>query len=149
MEDPVIALLASEWQSIAELCSSLDDVQWHTPTDCPGWSVQDNVSHIIGIENMLRGAPPDPAIDPTPAHVHNDFAAFNEAAVAARRERPGAEVLAEFRAVTDERVDALRALPAEKWDEVGPTPTGQGTYRHFMRMRTSRTCGARWADRAT
>jgi uncharacterized protein (TIGR03083 family) len=45
-------------------------------------------------------------------------------------------VLAEFRSVSAERIAALRALPAAKWDEIGPTPTGQDTYRHFMRMRT-------------
>jgi uncharacterized protein (TIGR03083 family) len=136
MGEAVIGLLEREWSSIAELAATFDDAQWRTPTDCPGWTVQDNISHLIGIENMLRGAPADPPIDDRPPHVRNDFAAFNEAAVAARRDRAGADVLAEFRAVTAERLDALRALPAEKWDEVGPTPTGQDTYRHFMRMRT-------------
>jgi uncharacterized protein (TIGR03083 family) len=97
--------------------------------------VQDHVSHLIGIENMLRGAPGDPPIEGRPDHVRNDFGEFNEAAVAARRTRPSGEVLAEFRAVTAERITALRELPAEKWDEIGPTPTGQDTYRHFMRMR--------------
>jgi uncharacterized protein (TIGR03083 family) len=135
-DEGVVALLDAEWRAIDELCQGLDDAQWELPTDCPGWTVKDNVSHLIGIENMLRGAPADPPITERPAHVRNDFGAFNEAAVAARRARPGTEVLAEFRAVARERIDALRALPAEKWDEVGPTPTGQDTYRHFMRMRT-------------
>jgi uncharacterized protein (TIGR03083 family) len=67
--------------------------------------------------------------------VRNDFGAFNEAAVDARRDRPGAVVLDEFRDVARTRIDALHSLPAEKWDEIGPTPTGQDTYRHFMRMR--------------
>jgi uncharacterized protein (TIGR03083 family) len=135
MGEDVIGLLEREWGSIAELCATFDEAQWRTPTDCPGWTVQDNISHLIGIENMLRGAPADPPIEDRPPHVRNDFAAFNEAAVEARRARSGAEVLAEFRAVTAERVGALRELPAEKWDEVGATPTGQDTYRHFMRMR--------------
>jgi uncharacterized protein (TIGR03083 family) len=133
--EPVIDLLDAEWRSIVTLCEPLGDEEWQRPTDCPGWSVKDNVSHLIGIENLLRGAPADPAVSEPPAHVRNDVGAFNEAAIAARRARPGAEVLAEFAAVSRERLDALRSLPDEKWDEVGPTPTGQNTYRHFMRMR--------------
>jgi uncharacterized protein (TIGR03083 family) len=136
MAEPVIELLEREWAAIAELCAGLDPEQWSLPTDCPGWSVQDNVSHLIGIENMLRGAPADPPIESRPEHVRNDFGAFNEAAVEARRGRSGAEVLQEFREATAERLAALRALPPEKWEEIGPTPTGQDTYRHFMRMRT-------------
>ena len=135
MGEPVIALLEREWASIVALCAPLDAAQWSQPTDCPGWTVKDNISHLIGVENMLRGAPADPAIEARPAYVRNDFGAFNEAAVEARRTRPGAEVLEEFGAVSAERIAALRALPVEKWDEIGPTPTGQDTYRHFMRMR--------------
>lgn len=133
--DPVVDLLEREWQSIVELCQSLRDDEWDAPTDCPGWSVKDNISHLIGIENMLRGAPSDPPIDERPAHVRNDIGAFNEAAIAARRDRTGPDVLAEFQAVAAERLATLRALPDEKWDEIGPTPTGPGPYRHFMRMR--------------
>ncbi|HEX7095482.1 MAG TPA: maleylpyruvate isomerase N-terminal domain-containing protein, partial [Acidimicrobiales bacterium] len=133
--DPVVDLLDAEWRSIIELCASFDDADWQRPTDCPGWSVQDNVSHIIGIENLLLGEPVDPLLTERPAHVRNDAGAFNEAAVAARRGRPGREVLDELATVTTKRLAALRALPDEKWDEVGPTPTGPGPYRHFMRMR--------------
>jgi uncharacterized protein (TIGR03083 family) len=135
MGEPVIALLDREWASIIELCAPLDEAQWSQATDCPGWTVKDNVSHLVGTENMLRGEPADPAVEAKPAHVRNDFGLFNEAAVEARRGRPGADVLAEFRSVSAARIAALRALPAEKWDEIGPTPTGQDTYRHFMRMR--------------
>ena len=97
--------------------------------------MKDNVSHLIGIENLLRGAPADPPPAERAPHVRNDVGAFNEASIAARRDRPGAHVLAEFRTIAAERIAALRALPDEKWDEVGPTPTGPNTYRHFMRMR--------------
>ena len=47
----------------------------------------------------------------------------------------GAETLADFRRVTARRLDALRALPAEKWDEEGFTPEGPGPYRQFMEIR--------------
>src|SRR5690606_24964356 len=80
-EEPAIALLETEWATIAALGATLDEAQWATMTDCPGWTAKDNVSHLVGIENMLRGAPADPPVDERPAHVKNDFGAFNEAAV--------------------------------------------------------------------
>ncbi len=104
MEEPVIDLLEAEWASIMAVCATLDDDQWQAPTDCPGWSVKDNVSHLVGIENMLRGAVADPPVEQRPAHVRNDFGAFNEAAVAARRGRAGAEVLDEFRSEITSRL---------------------------------------------
>jgi uncharacterized protein (TIGR03083 family) len=133
--EPVIALLAETWTSIAQLGDQLDEGQWGLATDCPGWSVKDNLSHLIGTERMLLGEPADPLPVDRADHVKNDVGAFNEAAVVARRARPGAEVLAEFRSVTAARLEALRDLPATKWDEIGPTPTGQGPYRQFMMMR--------------
>ncbi len=39
------------WRSIADLCSPLTEEQWKTPTECPGWSVQDQVSHLAGSES--------------------------------------------------------------------------------------------------
>jgi uncharacterized protein (TIGR03083 family) len=135
MPEPAIALLDTVWTSIATLGAQLDDEQWARPTDCPGWTVKDNLSHLIGTENLLAGAPGDPPLEHRGPHVRNDIGAFNEAAVDARRGRSGADVLGELRAVTAARLAALRALPAEKWEEIGPTPTGPNTYRHFMTMR--------------
>jgi uncharacterized protein (TIGR03083 family) len=135
VSEPAIELLETTWASIAALGDGLDDARWERATDCPGWSVKDNLSHLIGIEKMLLGEPADPTVEPRPDHVRNDVGAFNEAAIAARRPRPGADVLSEFKAVTARRLEALRSLPPGKWDEIGPTPTGEGTYRHFMTMR--------------
>ena len=70
-----------------------------------------------------------------PAHVPNPFGEMNEAWVEARRTVPGAEVLAEFVEITDRRLDALRAMPAEQFDEVGWSPVGEVPYREFMETR--------------
>ena len=47
----------------------------------------------------------------------------------------GKEVLDEFRAVTQRRLDALRALTDDDWDREGFTPEGPGPYRQFMAIR--------------
>lgn len=134
MTEPIVDLLAEEWASIHALGAGLTPPQWQTVTDCPGWTVQDQLSHLIGTETMLLGRPADPPTAPVP-HVRNDIGALNEAAIDARRARPGGEVLAEFAAVTAERLAALRALAPEAWDVVGPSPVGPVPYREFMRVR--------------
>ena len=51
----IIDLMEGVWQSIGSLCSSFTEIQWKTPTDCPGWSVQDQVSHLVGAESSILG----------------------------------------------------------------------------------------------
>jgi uncharacterized protein (TIGR03083 family) len=67
--------------------------------------------------------------------VRNDIGRANERWIACSRDLSGAAVLAEFRAVTARRLDALRALTAEQWEEEGFTPEGPGPYRQFMAIR--------------
>src|SRR5664279_5703658 len=92
--EPVIDELTEVWASIVTACEQVDGEQWDRPTDCPGWSVKDHLSHLIGIERMLLGDPSPPAPTEVPAHVRNPFGEVNEAWVEARRDVPGSEVLA-------------------------------------------------------
>jgi len=50
-----INTLEHTWNSISSLCATLSEEQWKTQTQLPGWSVQDNLSHMIGTERMLQG----------------------------------------------------------------------------------------------
>lgn len=136
-DDAVIDALDEVWSSIVHACEGLDDAQWTLPTDCPGWTVRDQISHLIGIERSLLGDEPPPATGPVPtsAQVKNPFAEANERWVAARRTTPGATVLAEFVDVTRRRLEALRSLPASRFDEIGWSPVGQVPYRAFMEVR--------------
>src|SRR3954453_6865192 len=127
--------LATVWSSIAEVCTDLTAEQWALPTDCPGWTVQDNLSHMAGTESWLLGRP-SPA--PAPAgleHVQNPIGEVNEAWVEARRSWPGDKVLAEFVEVTRLRVDALRAMTDEQLDAPSVSPIGQVPYATFMNLR--------------
>jgi uncharacterized protein (TIGR03083 family) len=131
------AQLAETWVSIDTLAQTLTPEQWASSTDCPGWTVRDHVAHLVGTESMLAGhpAPPGAADDEAPAHVRNDIGRLNELWVAALRGRDTADVLAEFRRVTGERLEALRRRPEEEWDAPSWTPVGQDTYRRFMQIR--------------
>ena len=132
---PVAELLADVWGSIAELCRGLDDEEWARPTACPGWSVQDQLSHLVGPEAAFLGHPQPKPLAVAPPYVRNEFGNANEAAVAWRRTWPPAEVLAEFVSVTEQRLDDLRALTGEDLDEDSWTPTGPGKYRDLLAIR--------------
>ena len=123
------------WRSIESLCSSLTEVPWKTPTDCPGWSVQDQVSHLAGAESGILG---NPRPDHTPketGHVKNDVGQCNEVVVDFRRSWPGHKVLAEFRELTDQRLGLLRGMTDEEFAAETQTPIGPGTVTDFVRIR--------------
>jgi uncharacterized protein (TIGR03083 family) len=133
--EPVVDQLTQVWASLVNACEQLDETQWDRPTDCPGWTVKDQLSHLIGIERMLLGDSAPPPLAVVPDHVTNDFGRINEAWVEARRSVPGSEVLAEFVETTNRRIDTLSAMTTEKFDEVGWSPIGDVPYREFMATR--------------
>jgi uncharacterized protein (TIGR03083 family) len=134
MTEPLIDHLDAVWQDIADLGEELSAEQWKLATDCPGWSVHDNVAHMIGTERLLLGEQPSVTADDAP-HVRNDIGKANEAWIATYRGWGDAELLDEFRAVTGRRLDALRAMTTDDWDREGFTPEGPGPYRQFMEIR--------------
>ncbi|MDA8276255.1 MAG: maleylpyruvate isomerase family mycothiol-dependent enzyme [Actinomycetota bacterium] len=132
----VVALLREEWGVLAELLGELDDVAWSTPA-LPGWDVHDVVAHLVGTERMLAGAtvPTVPVEETDGPHVRNDIARANEAWVVALRSRTHAELLADFRSVTAERLAALEAMSDAELDAPSWTPAGNATYGRFMEIR--------------
>jgi uncharacterized protein (TIGR03083 family) len=132
---PVVANLATVWRSIDGLLAGLEEKDWGRPTDCPGWAVKDQVSHLIGTESALLGRPAPAAVAEVPEHVKNPMGQLNEAWVEARRARSPAEVLAEFREVTAARLGALRSMTDDEMAAITSGPTGQVPYEEFMRVR--------------
>jgi uncharacterized protein (TIGR03083 family) len=133
--EPVVGQLAQVWASIRSACEGLGPAQWDQPTDCPGWSVRDNLSHLVGIERMLLGESPPPPLETFPPYVHNPLGEINEAWVEARRPAPGPDVLREFAEVTDKRLDELRSMPGEHFDVVSQSLLGKMPYRQFVQIR--------------
>jgi uncharacterized protein (TIGR03083 family) len=129
------AALAETWTSLVDACLGLRPDQWRQPTACPGWSVQDQLSHLIGIERVLDGEAEPDWDEPAGNHVKNEFAAHNEKWIATRRDQPGEAVRAEFVEVTDRRLAALGGLSDAAWARVGPTIVGEVPYAEFMKTR--------------
>ena len=133
--EAVVAELEEVWVSVNEACTGLTVAEWELPTACPGWTVRDQVSHLIGVEKTILGDPPPPSLDQEPSYIRNPFGAANEAWIEARRTVPGDEVLAELAEVSDRRLASLRAMTTEAFDVVGWSPAGQVPYREFMATR--------------
>ncbi len=131
----LVEALAAVWESMSELGDGITAEEWDRPTECPGWTVRDNLSHVIGIESVLLGRPaPDHDLPPDLPHVRNDMGRTNEVWVDARRARTGREVLAEFRAVAEARLAALRD-PGYDFGAGSWTPVGPGTVRDLLPFR--------------
>ncbi len=125
------ARTASAFLELAESCSPADFAR---PTECPGWTVQDLVSHVVGLESFLEGqAPPEVDVSGLP-HVRNEVGRFMETWVQARRGRPGADVVAELRRVLPRRLGHLRET-VDRPDELTDTPFGPRPRLAAMQLR--------------
>ena len=136
-KDRTVAALGEVWASLSDVLGELSVGEWELPSPLPGWSVQDNVAHIVGTEAMLAGEPgPDVEIDrEANAHVRNDIGAFNEQWVESLRAVPPNEVLSRFRELTAARLAALEQMSDDDWNAESFTPAGKDTYGRFMQIR--------------
>ncbi len=106
------------------LARTLSEADDERPTDCPGWTVKDQVAHMAGLEQIIGGAPA-PEIDlPELPHVHGDVGRFMELSVHVRRGLPLVALVDELAGMRPRRVAELRTLTAGGADPLVPTPFG-------------------------
>jgi uncharacterized protein (TIGR03083 family) len=128
-----VAAFEQTVRSSLALAATLGAAEWDRPTDCPGWTVKDQFSHLVSVEASLLGDPPPEVEVPAFGHVRNDFGRMLEAGVHARRSVPGPRVAAELADVLERR---LAQLPGLDPDGPATLPNGrQGTYALFMAFR--------------
>jgi len=127
--------LEATWRALAAVGAELSEAEWKLPTDCPGWTVQDNLSHVIGTERVLQGLSPAPVLADYPDHVKNPIGRHNEDEIELRRPQPGAEVLAEWNELLELRLSTLRNGDDEYYARPMVTPTGPGTMADFLHIR--------------
>src|SRR5215831_16438248 len=134
-DQELVAKQEHVWDSIATLCTLFTEREWKTPTDCPGWSVQDQIAHIVGTESWLLRQPVPDHAPKDMRHVKNELGQWIEPWVDRCRPWPGARVLAEFITVTRERRHVLHAMSAEEFTREFHTPIGSHTRRSFLPIR--------------
>ena len=93
--------LSADRDVMLGICAGLDDAGWKAPSGCPGWSVQDLVSHMGALfwAAVDRGHLPDAGDRPTEQ--------AGEFHVESRRHLGPAEIAADYETVSARALDAL------------------------------------------
>ena len=85
----IVDALDETWRSINDVVRPHPPAAYDAMTACPGWSVRDVLSHLLGFELLLQGAAPPEHDENYPDYVKNEIGRINEAYVEAGRNRPG------------------------------------------------------------
>jgi uncharacterized protein (TIGR03083 family) len=131
----IVNALDDTWSTIDRVLRPQPAGAYDAPTSCPGWSVRDVLSHLLGFEMMVQGSPVPPFEGPWPEYVRNPIGEINEAFVSAHRHESGIEVLNQFRDVGVVALKRLRDLDDDAWEKIGWSPEGERPYHRFQETR--------------
>ena len=131
----LIDMLGDVWSSLDSLLATLSEAQWKTMTECPGWTVQDTLAHLVSSEKGLHGEAPTQHRASNLAHVKNPIGEFNEHEIDARRGMTGGQVFAEWQDIQAKRRQMLAGADDEYFAREMMTPTGPGTFADFLHLR--------------
>jgi uncharacterized protein (TIGR03083 family) len=110
---PTLQPYADAWthsiEAISELVQPLPEADWNRRTPCPGWSVRDIVSHVIGLDSEMYGDPrPIHTLPRDLFHVTNDHQRYMEMQVDVRRHHTAPEMTSELELMIIRRNRQLR-----------------------------------------
>jgi uncharacterized protein (TIGR03083 family) len=127
---------AEIFSNVGALAEALDDERAMLATGCPGWTVRDHVAHVTDLESILVGRTrADHVVPDRLPYIRNQPGVFMEVGVDARRGVPMADLLAEYREVTAERMAGLATLEDSQLDEMGRGPFGESKIRSMLAVR--------------
>lgn len=122
-------------QAVIDLGRGLTPEQLATETDCPGWTIADQLAHVAALEAHLEGDPtPDADLSDAP-HVKNEMGQFTERGVRARRGRSGESLVRELEYLLTKRMDSLGS-PGLEPDSIVPGAFGPESVSEVLRLRT-------------
>jgi uncharacterized protein (TIGR03083 family) len=132
----LVAAFQQTTQAVVDLGRSCTDADFDKPTACPGWTVKDQISHVIGVEQWVRtGDVPQVAV-PAYAHVRNPLGALGERAVELRRTMRGDKVVDELETLLATRVEELSSpdltLETVVRNPLGSRPLGEALRTRIM-----------------
>jgi uncharacterized protein (TIGR03083 family) len=137
---PSLQSYADAWthsiEAISELVTPLVEGEWSRATPCPGWSVRDIVSHVIGLDCEMLGDPrPIHTLPRDLYHVQNEHQRYMEMQVDVRRHHTAPEMTSELEYTIIRRSRQLRNESREPGTMVrGPLGTEE-TLEFAMRKR--------------
>ncbi|HET7398300.1 MAG TPA: maleylpyruvate isomerase family mycothiol-dependent enzyme [Intrasporangium sp.] len=122
-------------QAVVDLGNACHEGDFDTPTECPGWTVKDQIAHVVGAEKALSGMPSPLAEPPLHAHPWEALGRLNAQDVEARRAVPGAQVVAELASYLPDRMEELRGSGATLDTVVGGFFGPETTFGAQLRRR--------------
>lgn len=135
-------LFDAEAERLERQFSRLDETAARQPSRCAGWSVRDVLAHLAGEEAYnhacLDGTVEELFARLERAGVGGGLAGFNEWTVQQRRDRPLAEVLAEWREANQQTRRRMRerGRDAVLATAAGPYPVGLQTFHYASELAT-------------
>ncbi len=126
-QDRLAGYVEAWWQTVndfTDLLESLDEPEWATPTDLPGWDVRAVASHVAHLEGILAGAPEETADVGEPPHVTGLMGLYTEIGVVNRRRHDPDAIINEIRSAATQRHTQLLADPPT--DPAAQAETGFG-----------------------
>ncbi|MEU6094386.1 maleylpyruvate isomerase family mycothiol-dependent enzyme [Streptomyces sp. NPDC047079] len=137
---PTLQPYADAWthsiEAISELVQPLVEGEWNRRTPCPGWSVRDVISHVIGMDCEMLGDPrPIHTLPRDLFHVTNEHQRYMEMQVDVRRHHTAPEMTSELEYTIIRRNRQLRNESRDPGTKVrGPLGSEQ-TLEEAMRYR--------------
>ncbi|MBF6554562.1 MAG: maleylpyruvate isomerase family mycothiol-dependent enzyme [Acidimicrobiales bacterium] len=124
LPDPSVPLLRQR-RRLADILGGLEIEQWTAPSRCSGWSVQDVVAHLVGVNRFwalsVRSAR---AGTPTRLLVGFDPVVTPRLMVEPMHDLASAAVLDDFVASVDDLADALDGVDDGSWSLLAEAPPG-------------------------
>ncbi|MDG4861156.1 maleylpyruvate isomerase family mycothiol-dependent enzyme [Streptomyces sp. T-3] len=110
---PSLQTYADAWthsvEAISELVTPLAEGEWNWATPCPGWSIRDIVSHVIGLDCEMLGDPrPIHTLPRDLYHVQTELQRYMEMQVDVRRHHTAPEMTSELEYTIIRRSRQLR-----------------------------------------
>jgi uncharacterized protein (TIGR03083 family) len=125
LPDDQLAPVVRQRRRMEAMLGALSDDEWRSPSRCDGWSAQDVVAHVVGVNAFWEASVRAGAAGaPTRILTGFDPAATPPLMVAPMRELAPADVLDQFVASNDGFLDAIGGLDESGWLQVAETPAG-------------------------
>lgn len=113
-------------QAVIDIGRSCTDRDFDKPTVYDGWTVKDQISHVVGVEQWLSGSPLPRVPVPDYRHVRTERDRARESMVELRRRMIGSKVVDELEGVLTKRLlqldDPELTLDTEIKGVGGPAP---------------------------
>ena len=124
----LVAAYQQTTQAVVDLGRSCTQEDFAKPTACPGWTVKDQISHVVGLESWLHTGDVPQVDVPDYDHLRHEAGRFIERSVEIRRPLRASAIVDELETLAAQRVKQFSA-PDMTLDTVvrgawGPAPAG-------------------------